>query len=159
PRSSQAQRATALLTLADLLTELGRGNEAAPLYQQVYDGDPSNSWAAYRVGMALAEHETERAAEILLSLARDPYARKKPAIAMAELSRRAGRTKDADGFDYAAGLLPPDHHWANAFAAEVGELRRGRRALMDRYVGQEAAHEDKAAVHTATALADQYPSV
>jgi tetratricopeptide (TPR) repeat protein len=30
---------------------------------------------------------------------------------------------------------------------------------MARYVDQEAAHEDRAAVHTATALADQYPSV
>jgi tetratricopeptide (TPR) repeat protein len=78
---------------------------------------------------------------------------------MAELSRRAGRAKDADGFDYAAGLLPPDNHWANAFAAEVAELWRGRRALMNRYVAQEAAHEDRAAAHTATALADQYPSV
>jgi tetratricopeptide (TPR) repeat protein len=160
PAASSAHRATALLTLADLLTELGRGDEASPLYQQVYAADPSDPWAAYRVGVALAERgETERASQVLLGLARNPYARKKSAIAMAELSRRAGRAKDADGFDYAAGLLPPDHHWANPFAAEVAELWRGRRALMNRYVAQEAAHEDKAGVHTATALADQYPSV
>ena len=44
----------------------------------------------------------------MLGLARNPYARRKSAIAMAALSRRAGRTKDTDGFDYAAGLLPPD---------------------------------------------------
>jgi tetratricopeptide (TPR) repeat protein len=158
--ASSAQRATALLTLADLLTELGRGDEAAALYKQVYVADPSNPWAAYRVGMALAERdETEKAAQILLGLARNPYTRKKSAIAMAQLSRRAGRAKDADAFDYAAGLLPPDHHWANPFAEEVADLWRGRRALMNRYVIQEAAHEDKAAVHTATALADQYPSV
>src|SRR5439155_23884603 len=160
PPPSPAHRATALLTLADLLSELGRGDEAAPIYQQVYDADPSNPWAAYRVGAAWAERdETERAAQILLSLARNPYARKKSAIAMAQLSRRVGRTKNADGFDYAAGLLPPDHHWANPFAVAVAGLRRGRRALMDRYVAQEAAHEDKAAVHTATALADQDPPV
>ena len=30
---------------------------------------------------------------------------------------------------------------------------------MDRFVSQEAAHEDRAAVHTASAMADQYPSV
>jgi tetratricopeptide (TPR) repeat protein len=160
PAPSSAQRATALLSLADLLTELSRGNEAAPLYRQVYAADPTNPWAAYRAGVALAERdETEKAAQILLSLARNPYARKKSAIAMAELSRRTGRAKDADGFDYAAGLLPPDHHWANPFVAEVSGLWRGRRALMDRLVTQEAAHENKAAVHTATALADQYPSV
>ncbi len=160
PAASSAQRATALLTLADLLTELGRGDEAAPLYQQVYAADPSNPWAAYRVGVALADRdETEKAAQILLGLARNPYARKKSAIAMAELSRRAGRAKDADGFDYAAGLLPPDHHWPNPFAAEIAGLWRGRRALMDRYVAQEAAGEIRAAVHTGTALADQYPSV
>jgi tetratricopeptide (TPR) repeat protein len=159
PPPSSAHRATALLSLADLLTELGRADEAAPLYRQVYAADPSNPWAAYRVGMALADRdETEKAARILLGLAQNPYARKKSAIAMAELSRRAGRTKDADGFDYAAGQLPPDHFWANPFTAEMTDLRRGRRALMDRYVTQEAAR-DRAVVHTATALADQYPSV
>jgi tetratricopeptide (TPR) repeat protein len=75
------------------------------------------------------------------------------------LSRRAGKLKDADGFDYAAGLLPPDDHWANPFTAPLYELRRGRRALMDQYVTQEAAQSDRAAVQTATALADEYPSV
>jgi tetratricopeptide (TPR) repeat protein len=159
PGPSPAHRATALLTLADRLTELGRGDEAAPLYQQVYDADPSNPWAAYRVGMALADRdEVEKAADILLGLVRNPYARKKATIAMAQLSRRTGRAKDADAFDYAAGLVPPDAHWANPFAAEVGDLRRGRRALMARVVDQETAHEDRAAVHTANALADQYPS-
>jgi tetratricopeptide (TPR) repeat protein len=160
PTASTDQWATALLTLADLLTELGRGDEAAPLYQQVFAADPSNPWAAYRVGVALAERdETEKAAQILLGLARNPYAQKKSAIAMAELSRRAGRAKDADGFDYAAGLLPPDHHWPSPFGVELAGLWRGRRALMQRFVEQEAAHEDKATVHTANALADQYPSV
>jgi tetratricopeptide (TPR) repeat protein len=157
---NSAHRATALLTLADFLVELGRGEEAFPLYEQVYDEDPSNPWAAYRVGTALADRgEPEKASRILLSLARSPYARKKSAIAMAELARRAGRTKDADGFDYTASLLPADGHWANSFAEEVSELRRGRRALMNRIVAQEAAHEDRAAVHSANALADQYPSV
>jgi tetratricopeptide (TPR) repeat protein len=158
--ASPDQRAAAMLTLADLLTELGRGDEAAPLYQRVFAADRSNPRAAYRVGMALADRgETEKAAQVLLSLARNPYARKKSAIAMAELSRRAGLTKDAEGFDYAAGLLPPDHHWANPFTEEMGGLWRGRRALMSRVVTQEAAHEVQAAVHTATTLADQYPSV
>jgi tetratricopeptide (TPR) repeat protein len=160
PLPSGGYRATALLTLADLLTELGRADEAAPLYQEVYDDNPSDPWAAYRVGMLLADRgETEKAAQILLSLARNPYARKKSAIAMAELSRRAGKTKDADGFDYAASLLPPDGYWANPFAEEVKQRWRGRRALMSRVVAQEEAKEDRAAVHTATALADQYPSV
>jgi tetratricopeptide (TPR) repeat protein len=160
PAASPAHRATALLTLADLLTELGRGNEAVPLYQQVYDADSSNPWAAYRVGVALADRdETEKASRILLGLARSPYARKHSAIAMARLTRRAGRAKEADGFDYAAGLLPPDQPWANPFAAEVADLRRGRRALVNRFIAQEAAHEDRAAAQTATALADQYPSV
>jgi tetratricopeptide (TPR) repeat protein len=160
PPSAHNNRATAMLTLADLLTELGRGDEAVPLYQQVYEAEPSNPHAAYRVGVALADRgETEKATRILLGLAQNPYARKKSAIAMAQLSRGVGRAKDADGFDYAAGLLPPDYYWANSFAEEVAALRRGRRALMDRYVGQEAAHDDRAVVHTATALADQYPAV
>src|SRR5207302_1441271 len=80
-------------------------------------------------------------------------------VAMAELSRRAGKVKDAEGFDYAAGLLPQDDPWANPFTSPLNVLRRGRRALMDRYVVEEAAQSYRAAVQTATALADQYPSV
>jgi tetratricopeptide (TPR) repeat protein len=157
---SPAHRAAALLTLADLLTELGRGNEAAPLYEKAYDLYPSDPWAAYRMGVLLADRgETREATQILLGLARSPYARKKSAIAMAELTRWAGRAKEADKYEYAASLLPPDHHFANPFTAEVSKLWRGRRALMSRIVAQEAAREDRAAVHTASALADQYPSV
>jgi tetratricopeptide (TPR) repeat protein len=160
PPPSHAHRATALLSLADLLTELGRGSEAAPLYQQAYDLYPSDPWAAYRMGLLLADRgETEKASQILLGLARNPYARKKSAIALAALNRRAGREKDADGFEHAASLLPPDHHWANPFALEVADLRRGRGALMSLYVAQHAARDDRPALLTATALADQYPSV
>jgi tetratricopeptide (TPR) repeat protein len=159
PRSSDYW-ATALLTLADLLTELGRASEAAPLYQQVYDEDPSNPWAAYRMGVALADRgETEKATKILLGLAGNPFANRKSAIALAELNRRAGRAKDADGFEYAASLLPPDNRWMTPFDAEVFTLWRGRRALVSQNVAQEAAHNDREAVRTATALADQYPSV
>jgi tetratricopeptide (TPR) repeat protein len=159
PPSAHSHWATALLSLADLLTELGRENEAAPLYQLVYKTNPSDPWAAYRVGVALADRgEVGKASRILLSLAHNPYARKKSASAMAALNRRAGRTKEADGFDYAAGLLPPDQVWANPFAEEVAGLWRGRRALVKRVTSHEAAHEDRAAVQTATTLADQYPS-
>jgi tetratricopeptide (TPR) repeat protein len=155
-----ANKKIALLSLADLLSEIGRGDEAAPLYAMVHNADPSDPWAAYRVGVLLADKgETKEAARVLLGLARNPYARKKSATAMAELSRRADRLNDAEGYDYAAGLLPPDYHWANPFTEEVTKLWRGRRALMSRYVGLEAGNDDKGAVHTATALADQYPSV
>ena len=160
PAVSRAQPSTALLMLADLLTELGRGSEAAPIYQQVFSADRSNPWAAYRVGMALAERgETDQAAQIFLSLARNPFAQKKSAIAMAELSRRTGKAKDAEGFAYAAGLLPTDQNWSNPFLMELSALWRGRRALMQRYVEQEAAHDNKATLQTATALADLYPSI
>ena len=158
--SSSTHRATALLTLGDLLTELGRGEEAAPLYQRAHAIDPPNVWATYRIGMALAERDKiEEAAEILQTLARSPYTRKKVAIALAQMSRRAGRTKDAEAFDYAAGLFPPDDGWPNPFIAEVTTYWRGQRALMSQFVAQQAAHQDKAAVNTATALADQYPSL
>lgn len=160
PPPSPNHRSTSVLSLADLLTELGRGDEAAPLYQRAYDSDPTDAWAAYRVGTALAlQGETTRASKILLGLARSPFARKKSAIAMAELTRRSGNAKEADGYDYASNLLSPDHSWANPFAMEVVELRRGRRVLMDTYTAQEGAQDDRAAVRTATSLADQYPSV
>ena len=48
------------------------GDEAAPLYQQVFAADPSNPMAAYRVGALAERDETERAARILLGLARNP---------------------------------------------------------------------------------------
>ena len=157
---SSAHRATAMLTLADLLTELGRGAEAVPLVEKVHAEDPTDPRAAYRVGLLLLDRgENDRAARVLLGLARSPYARKKSAIAMAELSRRAGRTKDAENFDFAAERLPPDGFWANPFVAAVGELKRGRRALMDQYVAQEGASDERGAVRTGNALADQYPSV
>jgi tetratricopeptide (TPR) repeat protein len=157
---SQTHRTVAILSLADLLTELGRGAEATPLYEQAYASDRANPWAAYRMGVALSNKgEFDRATGILLGLAPSPFARKKSAVAMAELSRRAGKVKDAEGFDYAAGLLPQDDPWVNPFTAPIYDLRRGRRALMDRYVNQEAAQSYPAAVQTATAMADQYPSV
>jgi tetratricopeptide (TPR) repeat protein len=160
PPPSDAHRVFALLSLADLLTELGQADEAFPIYQQVYNVFPSDPWAAYRVGTSLADQgETGKASKILQSLASNPYARKKSAIALAELTRRAGRAKEADKFDHAAGLLPPDREWANPFAEEVAELQRGRRMLMAQFIAQQAAHDDRAAVRTATALADQYPSV
>ena len=46
PPPSPAYRGIALLSLADLLTELGREDEAIPLYQQVHADDPSSAWAA-----------------------------------------------------------------------------------------------------------------
>jgi tetratricopeptide (TPR) repeat protein len=160
PHQSPVHRSTALLTLADLLTELGRQTEAAPLYQQVYDEDPSNPWAAYRMGLALADRgETEKATQILLGLANNPFAKRKSAIALAELNRRAGRAKEADGFEYAASLLPPDNRWSTPFDAEVFTMWRGRQALQSLYVAQEAAQNDREAFRAATALADQYPSV
>jgi tetratricopeptide (TPR) repeat protein len=157
---TRAYWATALLSQADLLTELGRANEAAPLYQQVFEADPADPWAAYRIGVLLADHgETKQAARILLSLAHNPFARKKSAIAMGALSRRNNQTKDAEGYDYAAGLLPADYHWANPYFDQVNNLWRGRRALINRFGSQDTAHDDKGAVQTATELADQYPSV
>jgi tetratricopeptide (TPR) repeat protein len=160
PSPSSAHRNVATLTLADLLTELGRGAEATPLYEQAYARDSNDPWAAYRMAMTLSDRgETEKAGAIFVNLIRNPFTRKKSAIALAELSRRAGKTKDADEFDTAAGLVPPDAAWMNPFTAPLNDLRRGRRALMDRYVREEASQADRAAVRTATALADQYPSV
>ena len=160
PQQSRDHWSTALLTLADLLTELGRPTEAAPLDQQVYDEDPSNPWAAYRIGVALADRgEAEKATQILRGLANNPFARRKSAIALAELNRRAGRAKEADGFEYAASLLPPDNRWSTPFDAEVFTVWRGRRALQSLYSAQDAAHNDREAFRAAAALADQYPSV
>src|SRR5439155_15628352 len=68
----------AVLSLADLLTELGRPDEAAPLYQRAFAADPANPWAAYRAAGLLAERgQTEDAIRVYLTLERSPYTRKK----------------------------------------------------------------------------------
>lgn len=150
----------AALSLADLLTELGRADEAAPLYQRAFEADPENPWAAYRVAGLLADRgRTEDAIRVYQTLARSPYARKMSAVAVAGLYRRQGRAADADELERAAGMLPPDESWANPYAGQVAELRRGQAVLKDTYFAQERAKDADGVVATATALADRYPSV
>ncbi|MCI0741800.1 MAG: tetratricopeptide repeat protein [Gemmataceae bacterium] len=151
---------TATLSLADLLTELDRPDEAAPLYQRAFDADPANPWAAYRVARLLADRgQVEDAIRVYLSLAKGPYTRQKSAVALAEMYRRLGKATDAAGYENAASLLPPDVSWPNPYANPVAELRRGRAMLMDTYFAQERAQDAAGVFATATALADQYPSV
>jgi tetratricopeptide (TPR) repeat protein len=151
---------TAALSLADLLTELAQTDEAALLYQQAYDADPTNPWAAYRMARLLADSgKVEDATRIYLTLTSSPYARKKSAGALAELSRRLGKAAEADSYEHAAALMPPDTPWANPYANPVAELRRGRAVLTDTYFVQERAQDVAGVLATATALADQYPSV
>jgi tetratricopeptide (TPR) repeat protein len=157
---SPAHTWTAALSLADLLTELGRADEAAPLYQRAFDADPANPWAAYRVAGLLADRgRTEDAIRVYLTLTKSPYTRKKAAVALAELYRRLGKSAEAANYERAAGLLPPDAPWPNPYANPVAELRRGRAVLIDTYFAQERAQDAAGVLATATALADQYPSV
>ena len=150
----------ATLSLADLLTELGRPEEAEPLYQRAYDSDPGNPWAAYRKAGLLADRGwSDDAIRIYQTLVRTPHAQKKSAIALAELYRRLGKETDADQYERAAGLLPPDPAWPNPFADPVADLRRGKAMLTDTYFAQERAHDVDGVLATATTLADQYPSV
>src|SRR5262245_9669560 len=151
---------TATLSLADLLTELDRPDEAAPLYQRAFDADPANPWAAYRAARLLADRgRTEDALRVYRNLAGSPHTRKKAAVALAELYRRLGKTKEADSYEHAAGLLPTDAPWPNPYANPVAELRRGRAVLIDTYFALERAQDAAGVLATATALADQYPSV
>jgi tetratricopeptide (TPR) repeat protein len=157
---SPAHAWIATLSLADLLTELGRPDEAAPLYKQAYEADPANPWAAYRMAGLLANHgRTGDAIHIYETLTSNSYARKKSAGALAELHRRLGNGKDADQYEHAAGVVPPDAAWANPYADPVAELRRGKAMMTDTYFAQEREQDVRGVLATATALADQYPSV
>jgi Tfp pilus assembly protein PilF len=150
---------TAALCLADLLTELDRADEAAPLYQRAFEADPANPWAAYRVAGLLAERgQTEDAIRLYRSLA-NSYVRKKSAVALAALYRRLGNVTEADSYEHAAALLPADVGWPNPYANPRDDLRRGRSKLMDTYFAQERAQNGAGVIATATALADLYPSV
>jgi tetratricopeptide (TPR) repeat protein len=80
------------------------------------------------------------------------------AVAVAELYRRAGKTKEADEHEQLAGMLPPDVTWPNPYASQVAELRRGRGVLSDTYFAQDRANDAEGVIATATALTDQYPS-
>lgn len=151
---------TAVLSLADLLTELGRPDEAAPLYQRAFEAEPGNPWAAYRVAGLLADRgRTEDAFRMYQALARSPYARKKSVVAIAELHRRIGKSKEAEEYEHAAESLPADVSWPNPYAEKVADLRRGLAVLHDTYFAQERAHDVDGVVATATALTEQYPSV
>lgn len=151
---------TAALCLGDLLTELDRPDEAAPWYEKAYAGDPANPWAAYRAARLFAERgRTEEAIKVYLTLTESPYARKRAAVGLAELYRRLGKSAEADRYERAAGELPADSAWPNPYANPVADLRRGRVVLIDTYFVQEKAQDGAGVVATATALADQYPSV
>ncbi len=151
---------TAALCLADLLTELDRADEAAPLYQRAYDADPTNPWAAFRMARLHDDRgRMEDAIRIYLTLVNNPYTRKRSAVALAELYRRQGKVTEADRYEHAAGLVPPDQSWANPYANPVAELRRGRAVLMDTYFAQERAQDAAGVMALATTLADQYPSI
>lgn len=155
---SPAHRAAAELSLADLLAELGRQSEAEPIYERVYAADRSNPWAAFRVGTAAADRGDEATAgRVLMTLARNPFAQKKAAAALAALHRRAGRMKAAEGFEYAASLLPPDMTWLNPCGEEVGEYQRGRRALVEAVTQAEGHGDYRAAAAAARRLSDLYP--
>lgn len=151
---------TAALSLADLLTELGRTDEAAPLYQRAFEAEPMNSWAAYRVAGILADRgQPEDALRLYQTLARSPYARKKSVVAVAELHRRLGKAKEAEEFERAAEMLPLDASWPNPYAERVAELRRGLALLHDTYFAQERAKDMDGVVATAITLTEQYPSI
>lgn len=153
-----AHRATAELTLADLLAEQGQAAEAEAIYQRVHAADPGNPWATCRLGLAAAERGETGAVGLLMGLARNPYAQKKAAVALAALHRRAGRTKDAEGFEYAASLLPQDRPWANPFEQEMAGYLRGRQALFDSVTRAEERGDHRAAAEAARRMADLYPS-
>jgi tetratricopeptide (TPR) repeat protein len=151
---------TAVLSLADLLTELGRADEAEPLYRRAYEADPGNPWAVYRMAGLLADRgRADEAVRLYSTLSHSTYAKKKAAVAIAELHRRVGKTAEADKYEQTAAFLPPDASWANPYAERVAELRRGRGVLTDTYFAQERAKDTDGVIATATALTDQYPSV
>ncbi len=156
---SPAHQAAAELSLADLLVELGRPAEAEPIYEQVYARDPSNPWAAYRVGVAAADRgDTARGIRVLMTLARNPYAQKKASAALAAIHRRLGHQKEADGFERASSMLPEDWTWENPFAEEVAEFQRGRHSLFETVNLYNTQGNFRAAADAARRLADLYPT-
>jgi tetratricopeptide (TPR) repeat protein len=142
------------------LTELGRGNEAEPLYERVFQAEPANPWAAFRVAGLLAERgRTEDAIRLYRTLTHSPFARKMSAGAVAKLYRQAGKTAEADEYELLAETLPRDDSWPNPYAGRVAELRRGRGVLTDTYFAQDRANDAQGVIAAATALNDQYPSI
>jgi tetratricopeptide (TPR) repeat protein len=160
PPPTPAHTWTAALSLADLFTELGRADEAEPLYRRAFEADPANPWAAYRMAGLFAERgQSEDAIRLYSTLARSQYARKMSAAAIAVLYRQAGKAAEAEKHEQLAEMLPADASWANPYAERVAELRRGRSVLSDTYFAQERAKDMDGVIETATALTDQYPSV
>ena len=77
---------------------------------------------------------------------------------MSAIHRRAGRLKEAEGFEYAASQLPEDQSWANPFTADLATRGRGQKILVETITSHEAVGNYPAAVETARRLADMYPT-
>lgn len=157
PQPTPAHKAAAELTLARLLADNDRGAEADEIVKRVYAADPANPWAAYRAGATLADRDNPAGERILMGLARNPYAQKKAAAALAAYYRRAGRTAQAEGFEYATSLLPQDYVWANPYDRELSQYQRGQHVLVEVVTSHEQSGNHQAAVETAQRLAASYP--
>ena len=128
PPPTPAHTWTAALSLADLLTELGRGEEAAPLYRAGIRGRPGQPVGRVPGGRAAGRSRADRGRHPLVLDARPQPVRPE------DVGRRdgravpsAGKAAEADKYEHAAEMLPADASWANPYAERVAELRRGRR--------------------------------
>ena len=153
-----AHLAAARLMLAELEDDAGHAAEAEALTRAALEADPGNAHARFRTGAALVAGGDAAGVPLLLSLARNPAGQKKSASAVAAYYRRAGDIPRAEGFGYAASLLPADNSWADPFAAEVAASQRGSRSMINLESRQSGAGDFAGALATARRLADQYPS-
>ena len=158
PLPTPAHLATIKLMLAELADDAGRVADADELTRQALEIDPENAEARFRIGAAKVARDDPAGVPLLLSLARNSAGQTKSASTLAAYYRRIGDIKSAEGFGYAASLLPPDQGWANPFLAEVAESQRGSRSLINLESRLSQRGDFAGALLTARNLADQYPS-
>ena len=148
----------ARLTLVDLLAETGRPDEAEAICRQVLAEVPDQPRAKYRLAaLCLDRGDDATAKPLLQGMVRNPSAQQHSAALLASVHRRSGRTVEADGFEYAASLLPPDRPWPDPFLDPLGPLLRGRRALVDAVTQAEGEGRYDVAAELAGKLAAEYP--
>ncbi len=147
------------MTLADYLMQHERRAEAQDIYRRSFELDRNNPWAALRWGQTVAEQDNEELAmTILASLKANVHARKRAATAIAMIHRRAGRSKQAEQFEYISSSFPDDQSFINPLLTEIASLQRGWSVMMRTLTQLESQRNYPAALQTARRMVDLYPS-
>jgi protein O-GlcNAc transferase len=123
----------ARLRLGAALLELGRTDEAETEFRRVLDAEPNEPQAFLLLGRAeVAQGELQESLVHLSLAAKSPSTRKGALTASAAIRRRLGDSAAAAKELQLAADLPDDPPMPDPLLEEVGQLQRGKQAILRR---------------------------